>query len=200
MNPPLSGASFLFKPYQLALMRKAGVPVPRTLYTSSPEAALAFRAAVGPAIVKPIAGGAHTLDFDDPEVRGTLHLIERAPIVMQERIRGEHVRVTIVDAEIVSAVVIESDELDYRNDPNYHRNASYRGAQLSDEGAEIALRAAKASRLSYTGLDILRDGETHVVLECNTSPLYMDIEQRMGHPISAKLAAFLVRSAALTAR
>ena len=198
VNPPLSGASFLFKPYQLALMREAGVPVPRTLYTSSAQAAVAFRAEVGPCIVKPIAGGAHTRDFDDAEVQDTLHLIEGAPIVMQERIRGSHVRVTIVDGEIVSAVVIESDELDYRTDPDYHANARYREAELSAEGASIAIRAAAASRLSYTGLDILRDGASHVVLECNTSPIYMDIERRMGHPISAKLAAFLHRSAAGT--
>ncbi|MCC7381273.1 MAG: ATP-grasp domain-containing protein [Deltaproteobacteria bacterium] len=195
VNPPWSGASFLFKPYQLALMRRAGVPVPRTLYTTSPHAAKAFRAEVGPAIVKPIAGGAHTRDFDDPSVQESLHLIQRAPIVMQERVFGEHVRVTIIDREIVSAVVIDSAELDYRDDPEYHQNARYKEAELSTGGQAIALRAAEASRLSYTGIDILRNGDAHVVLECNTSPIYMDIERRMGHPISAKLAAFLWRLA-----
>lgn len=195
VNPPRSGINFLFKPYQLALMRRAGVPVPRTIYTSSEAAARAFRAEVGPCIVKPIAGGAHTRDFDSDEVQATLHLIRGAPIVVQERIHGEHVRVTVVGGEIESAVVIESAELDYRDDPRYHEDASYREAELTAEGRKIALEAARASKLTYTGIDILRKGDTHVVLECNTSPIYLDIERRMGHAISRALARHLVQQA-----
>jgi glutathione synthase/RimK-type ligase-like ATP-grasp enzyme len=180
-------------------MHRAGIPVPRTLYTSSAAAARAFRAEVGPSIVKPIAGGAHTRDFDSPDVQATLHLIHRAPIVVQERVYGQHLRVTVVGGEIVSAVVIESEMLDYRDDPQYHQAATYREAELSEEGRAIALGAAAASRLSYTGIDILRHGDRHVVLECNTSPIYLDIERRIGHPISAKLAAFLYQSASRSA-
>lgn len=191
VNPPRSGINFIAKPYQLSLMRRAGVPVPRTLYTSSPAAARAFRAEVGPCIVKPIAGGAHTRDFDEESVQASLHLIRGAPIVVQERAFGEHLRITVVGGEIVSAVVIESQELDYRDDPEYHHNAKYREANLSSDGLQIALAAAHASQLVYTGIDILRRGENHVVLECNTSPIYLDIERRMGHPISSKLAQYL---------
>ena len=195
VNPARSGAHFIFKPYQLARMRRAGVPVPRTLYTTSPEAALAFRKEVGPCIVKPIAGGAYTRDFDDVEVQDTLELIRKSPVVVQERIFGEHVRVTIVGDEIVSAVVIGSPALDYRTDPDYHSNAHYDEARLSDEGKRIALAAAQASGLTYTGIDILRNGDRHVVLECNTSPIYLDIERRMGHAISQGIAAYLVACA-----
>ncbi len=195
INSPRSGMHFIPKPYQLERMRRAGVPVPRTLYTSSPEAAVAFRNEVGPCIVKPIAGGATTRDFDDEDVRASLESIRGAPIVVQERAYGQHLRVTIVGGEIVSAVVIRSDALDYRTDPNYHTNASYEEAGLSEAGRSIALLAAEASALVYTGIDILRDGDRHTVLECNTSPIYLDIERRMGHPISRKLAQYLIARA-----
>jgi D-alanine-D-alanine ligase-like ATP-grasp enzyme len=192
LNPPMSSSFVVAKPLQLAGMRDAGVPVPKTLHTNDPTLAAAFRAEVGPCIVKPIGGGAFARDFDDHDVQQSLGLIAQAPIVVQERAFGEHVRVTLVGDELVSAVVIASEHLDYRTDERYHRDARYREANLSAEGVRIAHLAARASGLVYTGIDILRDGDRHVVLECNTSPLYLDVELRMGHPISARIAAWLV--------
>jgi glutathione synthase/RimK-type ligase-like ATP-grasp enzyme len=191
VNPVHSSSVFISKPTQLWRMRAAGVPVPQTLYTNSADAAQAFRQAVGPCIVKAIGGGTHAEDFDSAVIQEKLDAMKIGPIVLQEKIKGQHLRVTVVDNKIVSAVRILSEHLDYRTDDRYHAGGLYEEANLSEEGQRIALLAAQASRLNFTGIDILRDGDHHVVLECNTAPIYWDLEDKMKHPISAAIAAFL---------
>ena len=63
--------------------------------------------------------------------------------MVQERVHGERLRVTVVGEEIVSAVVIESDDLDSHDDPAYQAAARYREAELSEEARQIAFAASR---------------------------------------------------------
>jgi hypothetical protein len=179
VNPVRSGSSFLFKPHQLALLRRGGVPVPRTLYTSSLAAARAFRGEVGPCVVKPMSGGPVSRDFDELELEASF-----PPMVIQERVDGDPLQVTIVAGEIASAVVIDTDKRE--------SSKKYREADLNEDGRRIAQIAASSLRLSYAGVELLRKDRAHVVVEVSAAPMFLDVERRLGHPISRRLAEHLV--------
>jgi glutathione synthase/RimK-type ligase-like ATP-grasp enzyme len=49
--------------------------------------------------------------------------------------------------------------------------------------------AARRCSLRFAGIDIKRTPEgRHVFLELNSSPIYLDVEWKLGHPISRAIA------------
>jgi glutathione synthase/RimK-type ligase-like ATP-grasp enzyme len=191
LNPPAPGLGIQNKPTQLMLMAQAGVPVPDTLVSDDPDEVRAF-AAGRRVIFKPAAGGALAVELT-PEHHEDLGLIIQAPVIFQALVPGEDVRVTMLDDRVLSAVVVETEagQVDFRASPRYAAGlGTYREVQLP----EPVLRAARATRralgLRFTGIDVRLDParpEAFVVLEANPSPTYLDIERKLGHPISAGL-------------
>ncbi|MBK6687952.1 MAG: ATP-grasp domain-containing protein [Deltaproteobacteria bacterium] len=191
LNPPAPGLGIQNKPTQLMLMARAGVPVPETLVSDDPDQVRDF--AKGRRVIfKPAAGGALAVELN-PEHDESLGLIIKAPVIFQELVAGEDVRVTMIDDQILSAVVVETEEgqIDFRSSERYAAGlGTYREVQLP-EGVVKAVRATRrALGLRFTGIDVRLDParpEAFVVLEANPSPTYLDIERKLGHPISAGL-------------
>lgn len=186
------------KPSQLGALARAGLPVPRTLITGLPMAAERFVDALAAeglqAIAKPLIGGTTARLIDDA-ARAHLGALGPAPVILQERVVGDDVRVTVVDGAVVSAVVIQSAALDYRDDPAYASGgARYQPMTLPDQARELALRAASTCMQVISGVDLkrTRDGR-FVVLEANAAPQWLDIEEKTGAAISAAVATLLLR-------
>ena len=196
VNPRLPSAPYDFKPLQLAAFRRAGLPVPQTLVTNEPESVRGFHRAVGEVVAKPVAGGAATRLLDDDMLQ-RLDAIRSAPVIFQERIPGRDVRVTVVDGEVVSAVEIAIDaigEIDYRASSAYQEGrVQYTVHALPDDVGALCVRAAHLCHHVLSGIDLKRreDG-AYVLLEANSAPVYLDIEEQTGAPISERIVGYLM--------
>lgn len=197
INAPHAASVLQYKPYQLHALRRLGAEVPRTLISNDPAEVARFREAVKDVIFKPLMGGALTRPLDD-EAMERLEAIRTAPVIFQERVGGDDLRVMLVGDEIVSSVAIVTPEqhLDFRGDPVYSGGeASYREVVLPEAVQNFCRKAARACGLEFAGIDIKHDGDRWVFLELNSSPIYLDVESKLGHPISAALARRLVKAA-----
>ncbi len=192
VNPPHAGSVHQFKPFQLDVLRRAGARVPKTLVTNDPAAVEAFAREVGEVIFKPVMGGALTRVLD-AEARSKLRLLAQSPVIFQERAPGEDVRVTIVGERVVSCVVVEVPEgsIDYRGDAGYAQAGRYREISVPDGVIAQCKQAMGACKLEFAGIDIKHRGDDWVFLELNSSPVYLEIEQQLGHPISRELVSFV---------
>ncbi len=195
---PCSSLPFESKALQLAAFSRAGLPVPRTLITGMPLAAERFVDALAAdgreAIAKPLIGGS-TARLIDRAARARLGTLGPSPVILQERVAGDDVRVTLVDGAVVSAVVIESATLDYRDDPAYAAGAGrYQPMELSEEVRAVAVRAAALCGHVISGVDLKRTptGDV-VVLEANAAPQWVDIEDKTGAPITEAVVVALLR-------
>jgi glutathione synthase/RimK-type ligase-like ATP-grasp enzyme len=191
VNPPAALDQHFVKTEQLARLRAAGVPVPRTLATNDAGSLRRFAAEVGSVVYKPLAGGALCRRLAPEDLGGErLAALARAPVLFQEEVRGRNIRVYVVGGRVAAAYEILSDEVDYRG--------SERGlteAELPEAEAEASVRAAQACEMLFTGLDLKRreDG-AFAVLECNPSPMFASIEAHAGRaPVTQALGELLLR-------
>lgn len=199
VNPPQAGATLQFKPFQLDVLRRIGAQLPRTLISNDPERIRAFHDAErdrhGEVIFKPLLGGAIT-KLLDAEVLAKLEHVRAAPVIFQQRIVGDDIRVVLVGDSIVSAAAIRTPNphLDFRDDPCYSSGkAAYASVTLPPEIEELCRQAARACGLRFTGIDIKHtEQDEWVFLELNSSPIYLDVERKLGDPISAALAELLL--------
>lgn len=201
VNPPQAGAALQFKPFQLDVLRRLGAQLPRTLISNDPAQIRSFHAAEqarqSEVIFKPLLGGATTKLLDDG-VLAKLEHVRAAPVIFQQRIVGDDIRVIFVGDAVVSAAAIRTPDphLDFRNDPCYSSGeARYEPVTLPPAVVDLCRQAAKVCGLRFAGIDIKRTPcDDWVFLELNSSPIYLDVERKLGDPISAALAKLLLRS------
>jgi glutathione synthase/RimK-type ligase-like ATP-grasp enzyme len=199
VNSPQAGMALQSKPLQLAILRRLGARVPRTLISNDPQHVRAFharQAAAGRAVIfKPLLGGAITRLLD-PGVLEQLERVREAPVIFQERIDGDDIRVVVIGGSVVSAVAIRTphQHLDFRDDPVYSAGeARYETVSLPPAVQTLCVAATAACGLRFAGLDLKRTAAGEwVVLELNSSPIYLDVERKIGDPISDSLAALLL--------
>ena len=179
-----------------ALLAAADVPTPRTVACERADDALAAFADLGSdVIVKPLFGsmGFGMARVDDPDVAQRVFRaleIERAVYYLQETIPhdGVDIRALVVGDRVVGAVERVGDG--WR--ANLARGAHARAITLSDERAEVCVRAAQVVGADYAGVDLLRgaDGREHV-LEVNGIPGWKGVEDVTGVDVAAALVATL---------
>lgn len=202
VNGPHAASVMQYKPFQLHVLRSLGARVPRTLISNDPAAIRAFHAEVKDVIYKPVLGGALTRRLD-AEALERLEAVTASPVIFQECAAGDDLRVMLVGEEIVSCVAIETPEqhLDFRGDPAYSGGqASYREVALPEPVQRFCRQAARACGLTFAGIDIKHRGDDFVFLELNSSPIYLDVERKLGHPISRALARAVVEGARAATR
>lgn len=191
VNAPAALDQHFVKTEQLARLRAAGVPLPRTLATNDPSALRRFASDVGAVVYKPLAGGALCRRIVPEDLEGErLAALARAPVLFQEEVRGKNVRVYVVGGRVAAAYEIVSDEVDYRG--------SEKGVcevGLPEGEAEASVRAARACEMLFTGLDLKRrDDGTFAVLECNPSPMFAGIENwAKRSPVTEALGELLLQ-------
>lgn len=199
VNPPQAGAALQHKPFQLDVLRRLGADLPRTLISNDPDRIREFQAkeqARGEEVIfKPLLGGAITRLLDG-EALSRLERVRMAPVIFQQRIHGDDIRVILVGDKIVSAVAIRTPvaHLDFRADPMYSDGkACYERVLLPSRVEELCKAASRTCGLPFAGIDIKHSpADEWIFLELNSSPIYMDVEQKLGDPISSTLADFLL--------
>lgn len=184
---PLSAFPRITKPYQLALLAAAGLPVPVTSWTNDPDRVRRL-AATGPLIYKPVAGGAATRalaerDLDDQR----LALLRSAPVCFQQRMPGTDLRVYVVDGKVVAGIAIATDAVDFRG-----HELALQPYPLDDRLRDLCVRATAVLGLRFTGMDLKLDehGEPRI-LELNPSPMFVGFDQRAGTDVLGALCTAL---------
>jgi glutathione synthase/RimK-type ligase-like ATP-grasp enzyme len=181
------------KPAADLRLRAAGIATPRCLVTDDPAAVRRFVGTVGETVRKPIAGGGACVAVDpgalsDADLAGLV----TAPTLFQERIRGDDLRIYVVDGEVVAAAHIHTEALDYRG----HEDDVV-AIEPGDELTGLCRHVAATLGLVFTGIDVKRAADgTLTVLDTNPSPMFLGIERRTGQPIGDRLAARLVAAGA----
>ena len=196
VSSPLSAAAYN-KPTQLTTLARAGFSIPPFVITNDPKVARAFLARHRDAIMKPANGGGYALPVTAAQVVDLP--LARAPMIFQQRVRGDDIRVTTVRGELLSAVRIIHDDADattpdYRAQRGYARGTTrYEplagGARLT----KLCSRILEACDMHFGGIDFKRDaaGKLHL-LECNAQPGFLAIEKATDAPICTGLARYLL--------
>jgi glutathione synthase/RimK-type ligase-like ATP-grasp enzyme len=195
VNPPHMAMPLQYKPYQMQVLRELGAEVPRTLISNDPAAVRAFARDVREVIFKPLTGGADAQLLGEAALT-RLDALRASPVIFQERVRGDDVRVTLVGGEVVSCVIIDTGSntnVDFRSHPGYSKGqTTYRELELPAPVAALCRESARACGLSLCGIDLKRAGDRFVFLELNASPIYLEIERKTGHRISEHLVRTLM--------
>lgn len=190
---PLRASDRTRKPYQLARLAAAGLPVPETLWTNDPKAARAF--AEGRRVAyKPVSGGAATKELGEADLEESrLARLANCPVTFQELLPGEDRRVFVLNGRVLAVfrITVEEGALDYRQNEQ-----SVESVEIEPELRDIAVRATHEIGLRFTGMDLKRANDgTWRILELNPSPMFLGFDHRAGTDILGALADALVGSA-----
>jgi len=189
----LSASDAVRKPFQMAELAQRGLPVPETLWTNDPEAVRRF--AEGRRIAyKPVAGGAATRELSAADLDETkLARLANAPVTFQELLPGRDLRVFVLDGRVVAAFHIHSQALDYRQNEEKVESIA-----LAPAVEDICLRAALATGLRFTGMD-LKEASNGVlkILELNPSPMFLGFDHLGGTNVRGALVAALAGHAGI---
>jgi glutathione synthase/RimK-type ligase-like ATP-grasp enzyme len=199
VNHPWRDDAAAQKTLQLAAAERAGLTVPATLVTNDPEAARAFLAGRGR------AGAVHKLVHATPAdwrrtrrvgTRGASGLrgLRDAPLILQERVPGVDVRVTIAGDDLFAAEIDarrSSSPDDFRGFEPQCRFASCRIPHREEAGLR---RLMDALGLAFAAIDFRRAADGRwCFLDLNPAGQWLFVERRTGQPITAALASLLAR-------
>jgi len=174
-NPP-STRHRVTKPFQLALLAKAGLPVPETLWSNDPEKVRQFSADRHTAY-KPVVGGAATQELLPKDLTNQrLSRLASAPVTFQELLPGDDIRVYVLDEKIIASYRIVTQALDFRQNEE-----TVETIELSKKVQSQCLDAAKTIGLKFTGMDLKGDSNgTLRFLELNPSPMFLGFDKLAG--------------------
>lgn len=169
-------------------LRALGLAVPRTLTTNDPERALSFVTETGQAVAKPAIGIGSTRTVREADLE-RLHELRACPVLLQELIIGDTLRVHIVGDSVVLALkVISEDQVDSRT--------AVKGVEyfkLPDDEEELLVKANRALGLHYAAWDILATGDgRYVYLDCNPGPYIMWIGEENVSIVLRELARYMI--------
>jgi hypothetical protein len=184
INHPGRVSAAEHKPVQLAAARAAGLSVPPTLVTTSGRAARAWAAghdvlykafhANGPDDAAMIYAARIEPDAL-PAVLGTA-------CTFQQVIDGDHIRATVVGAQVFAATVHGAADLDWRAT----EDADFTPVPAPPTVHRRILRFMAAFRLEYGAFDFVRDRRGDwVFLECNPTGMWGFLEFATNAPIAA---------------
>lgn len=189
VNTPQAIDMHAYKVWQLQLMHREGIRIPKTLVTNDPDELRSFFENVNrKAIFKPVRGGAHTSSLSEEDfIPGRLRELAKAPVQFQEMIEGVDIRIYLIGDELFAAE-IHSKTLDFRADPD----ARIVPITLPETVAADCLTVVRTLGLLMSGIDLRRTPEgEHVFLEANPAPMFMHFESTTGFPVSDRLAKLL---------
>lgn len=190
INPLDAQAVHTLKPWQLSALAAEGVPVPETLTTTDPDVVRTFADRVGDVVYKPVSGGGRAAALNPADLTDDrLSLLGNSPVQFQERFDGDDIRVFVVDGEVVAAARIVSDELDYRSAD--HDVERLDPGKLDRDIVTAAVTSADCLGLSFTGVDVIDEGDRFCVLEANPSPMFATFDELAGTNVTGALADLL---------
>lgn len=183
----------------LQILARAGVGMPKTVFTNYSSEVKKIIASVGgaPLIVKLLEGTQGVGVVLAPTHKAAESIIQafhsmKARIIVQEFIaeaNGEDIRAFVVNGKVVGAMKRKSSEGEFRS--NVHRGGSVELVKLSKEQRKAALIAAKSMGLSVAGVDMLQSERGPLIIEVNSSPGLEGIERATGKDIARQIVGYI---------
>jgi glutathione synthase/RimK-type ligase-like ATP-grasp enzyme len=195
VNPPRTHDLHALKPWELTLYERDGLPAPQAVATSDPRSlsGLAGLSRTG-WVSKGMCGGyGYTESFTLPaDAKAAARELQIAPLMVQERIEGDNVRAFVLDGEMIGA----AETINIERDATDSRRGEIRVGRvaLPDEAARTAVAAAARCGMPYCAVDFMREEASgrYLLLECNSSPFFVNFERLSGCDISGAIADYLV--------
>jgi len=175
------------KPYQLTVIRQAGLGIPETFISNDSGAVRSFLSENPDSVFKSISSVRSIVRRVSDAHRGFLDDVAWCPTLFQRVVAGTNYRAHVLGDEVL-AVRLESSELDYR----YGRTTMV-AAELPADVAQKCRRLSSMLGLHFSGIDLMRTPDDEwVCFEVNPAPAYSYFEQGSGQPICAALARFMM--------
>ncbi|TAJ44762.1 ATP-grasp domain-containing protein [Methanofollis fontis] len=181
VNPPDAIATCASKVKTTALLLRAGIPSPETLFTASLDLAADFFARHGRVVSKPVYG------YDGIDVRlvDSLADLGAPPYYLQEYVPNDRdFRVFVIEGKGVGAICRQSPHLTH----NIHQGGTGTPVEVDPLMQEIAGGAAGAVGAHYCGVDLLPQNGSYTAIEVNGTPNW----HCMSAPIPRLMAEYLL--------
>jgi ribosomal protein S6--L-glutamate ligase len=186
----------------LQLLSKAGVGIPKTVFSKSTAAVDDLIEQIGVPMIIKVARGSQGNGVVLAETRKAAKsviqafYVEGVSILLQEFIEeadGSDIRAFVVGNQVVASYKRQSLDDDFRS--NMHQGGKGTAIKLTDQEKRTALKAAKAVGLQICGVDLIRSKRGPLVLEVNSSPGLEGIEKVTGRDVAGKIIDYIERNA-----
>lgn len=189
----------------MQLLAKAGVPIPKTVFSrnSADIDDLLEKLGGAPVIIK-LARGTHgngvVLAESKKAAKSVLQAFylqneDGTNILIQEYIKesaGTDIRAFVVGGRVVASMKRQSLDDDFRS--NLHKGGEGTKVKLTDEERKMCVKAAKAMGLNLAGVDFMRSERGPLILEVNASPGF-GIEQITGRDVATPIIEYIEQNA-----
>jgi glutathione synthase/RimK-type ligase-like ATP-grasp enzyme len=194
LNRPSAMVANHSKPYQSALIERAGFETPPTLITTDPEAAREFVARHGHVIYKSVSGVRSIVARVGEPQLARLDQVAHCPTQFQAWIPGVDVRVHVV-GDAAFACEVRSGATDYRYPCTTAESPDVREIVLPPPVLARCVAMTHEMGLLLSGIDLRRTpDERWVCFEVNPSPAFTFYENATGQPLTSAVAALLGRA------
>lgn len=182
----------------LQLLSKAGVGIPRTIFSRETKALDDVIDRIGLPMIIKLAIGTQGHGVVLAETRKAAKSVMQAfyvnetSFLIQEFIKeaeGTDIRAIVVGNKVVASMMRQNLTDDFRS--NIHQGGKGMAIKLTEEEKKVALRAAKAMGLTICGVDMVRSDRGPLVLEVNSSPGFEGIEQATKRDVASKIIEYI---------
>jgi ribosomal protein S6--L-glutamate ligase len=186
----------------LQLLSKAGVGIPKTVFSKSTASVDDLIEQIGTPMIIKVARGSQGNGVVLAETRKAAKsvvqafYVEGVSILLQEFIEeagGADIRAFIVGNQVVASYKRQSLTDDFRS--NVHQGGTGTPVKLTPEEKKTALKAAKAMGLQICGVDLIQSERGPLVLEVNAAPGLEGIEKVTGKDIATKIIEYIEQNA-----
>ena len=172
------------------------LPVAETVTTESLARAYEHTSLMGGNIIyKPILSsmGKGSMRFENTDLAYNAYkMLDRMqhPFLIQRFIEnpGRDIRVFVIGGEVASAVYKYVPEGGWKS--NVAQGGKMVEEKISQKILELGLKATKAMRLDYCGVDIIESPEGLVILEVNAAPGWQGLKEATGLDIAVKIIRY----------
>lgn len=178
------------KPLQLHRLRRNGLPVPDTTFTTDPDEARAFVEDHDRVVHKPVTQNARVEEVTDEDLTDErLSALASAPVAFQEYVAGEDLRAYVLDGEVLAVAALPTEDVSVKDQDRIDSER----VEVGEAVRETAVRATGVAGLQFAAVDLVRreDG-SHAVLEVNPGPGFGFLEPGLAEEIADGLAGYLV--------
>ncbi|PID49302.1 MAG: hypothetical protein CR991_07070 [Proteobacteria bacterium] len=173
-------------PYQMRMLQLSGARTPPTLFSNDAIYVKQFINHYGDCTIKPAASASPALSANQLLASGLLQARSFPPAIVQRRIRGDDIRVIMVNGKVIASYMIVRQQHD-KGQVQYLETMLPKSVQLQ------CRRAAALLGLKFNSLVLRRTQEDHYYfIECNPLPQYLETEQRLHLSITNDLCHALL--------
>lgn len=186
----------------IQLMSKAGVGIPKTIFSRATDAVDDLIDHLGTPMIIKLASSTQGNGVVLAETKKAAKSVIQAfyvndtSFLLQEYIEeagGSDIRVFVVGNQVVASIKRQSLDDDFRS--NIHQGGSATSVKLTDEEKKTALKAARTMGLPVCGVDLIRSSRGPLVLEVNSAPGLEGIETATGRNVAEKIIEYVEKNA-----